>query len=103
MDTQHFKDKLEEELAVVQKQLVDTEHVDIDPSATEPDEVADRFEDEEVDAEEKTTLQSRRTDIEDALHKLQSGTFGLCEQCGATIEEDRLEANPAARTCVAHA
>lgn len=102
MDILHLKEKLEAELKLILKQLEDTEQVDIDQTATEPDEVADRFEDEEVDAEEKTTLLARRTDLEDALHKIESGTYGICEVSGEKIEEDRLEANPAARTCSAH-
>ena len=31
-----------------------------------------------------------------------AGTYGTCEVSGEQIEEDRLEADPAARTCKAH-
>lgn len=37
-----------------------------------------------------------------ALDKIEAGTYGVCEICGAKIESDRLEANPAARTCKTH-
>jgi RNA polymerase-binding transcription factor DksA len=37
-----------------------------------------------------------------ALGKIEAGTYGVCEVSGMDIEEDRLEANPAARTCKAH-
>lgn len=37
-----------------------------------------------------------------ALQKIATGTYGICEISGELIEEDRLTANPAARTCKAH-
>ena len=40
-------------------------------------------------------------DIEHALHRLGDGTYGTCEACGRPIGEDRLEAVPAARFCLA--
>ncbi|WP_433030613.1 TraR/DksA C4-type zinc finger protein [Actinomycetospora sp. CA-053990] len=29
-----------------------------------------------------------------------AGTYGVCERCGRPIAPERLEARPAARTCV---
>ena len=37
--------------------------------------------------------------IERALHRLSSGTYGVCVSCGADIELERLESNPAIETC----
>lgn len=34
-----------------------------------------------------------------ALRRIDDGTFGRCEHCGATIPEERLDALPAARHC----
>ena len=39
-------------------------------------------------------------DAEHALHRLQDGTYGICEGCGSPIPSERLEAQPAARFCV---
>jgi RNA polymerase-binding transcription factor len=39
-------------------------------------------------------------EIEDALGRLESGTFGLCERCQRPIALARLRAMPAARHCV---
>ncbi len=39
--------------------------------------------------------------IDDALEKLDQGTYGICESCGRPIAEARLEAKPAARLCMA--
>ena len=59
---------------------------------------ADRFEDFEGRSGMVATLQTRLTDVNIALEKIESGSFGVCEVCGDPIEEDRLNANPAART-----
>lgn len=42
----------------------------------------------------------RRQAIEDALHKLDDGTYGICEECGVEISEKRLAAVPFAKFCV---
>ena len=40
-------------------------------------------------------------DIEQALDRLDKGTYGTCERCDAPIPFERLEAIPHARECVA--
>lgn len=45
-------------------------------------------------------VRERVTRLEDAEHKLLEGTYGLCEDCGAEIEEKRLIAVPYAVRCV---
>jgi DnaK suppressor protein len=41
-------------------------------------------------------------DVQHALGRLDDGTYGTCEACGAPIDADRRAATPAARTCVEH-
>ena len=45
-------------------------------------------------------LRDALTEVEHALVKLGAGTYGLCESCGKPIAPARLEAMPAARTCI---
>lgn len=40
-------------------------------------------------------------EIDDALRKLERGTYGACESCGQNILKARLEALPYARQCIA--
>jgi RNA polymerase-binding transcription factor DksA len=40
-------------------------------------------------------------DLDSALDRLAAGTYGTCERCGEPIPAGRLEARPAAATCVA--
>jgi len=39
-------------------------------------------------------------DIDDAIMKLDSARYGVCERCGQEITTDRLEAVPYARLCL---
>jgi DnaK suppressor protein len=39
-------------------------------------------------------------EVEDALTKLENGTYGVCEDCRQPIDPLRLEAKPAARYCI---
>ena len=41
-------------------------------------------------------------EIEAALRRIDAGTYGICEVCKKPIPEERLEAVPWTRTCVAH-
>jgi len=47
------------------------------------------------------TLGETLDDIDEALHKLDAGTYGRCEDCGGPIPDARLEAIPTARLCIA--
>jgi DnaK suppressor protein len=40
------------------------------------------------------------SEIDAALARLNTGTYGTCEDCGEAIGEARLEARPVASTCI---
>jgi len=46
-------------------------------------------------------IQADIDNIDRALHKVDEGTYGVCEMCGKPIPDERLEALPGARFCVA--
>ena len=46
-----------------------------------------------------TLLKDRVANIDTALTKMESGTYGICEHCGEEIELELLEANPESRVC----
>ncbi len=41
-------------------------------------------------------------DVEEALARLEAGTYGRCEVCDKPIPDERLEANPTARYDIEH-
>ncbi|MDO8424239.1 MAG: TraR/DksA C4-type zinc finger protein [bacterium] len=116
IDYDHFKKKLETEKKVLEKELAKVGRVNPDnPSdweATPPagrdtsqaDEntVADAIEGYEDNAAIVRTLEDRYNDIKSGLDKIKHGVYGICQVCQKEIEEDRLEANPSARTCKEH-
>ena len=102
MTNEELRIKLEEEMDTVIQELADLGHEDIDPTATEADELADRMEASEENSSETAALLTRKKEIVAAVARLAAGTYGFCEACGEKIEQDRLEANPAAATCRMH-
>ena len=38
--------------------------------------------------------------MQEALHRHEEGTYGICERCGSEISAQRLEALPQARLCI---
>ncbi|AKG52941.1 putative DNA-binding protein [Dehalogenimonas sp. WBC-2] len=60
---------------------------------------------ETADLENRLALEKRILDqiaeVDDALVKLEKGTFGKCEMCGQTLDPARLAILPYAKLCVA--
>lgn len=113
MDTNILKGKLEEERATLEKDLANLGIKDPatgdwgaigEPDGEEADknDMGDRDEEFATRANTLAELELRLNDVNSALTKLGSGGYGICSSCGTSIEEDRLMANPAARTCKAH-
>ena len=115
MNTDKYKAILEEEAAKLRVELqelgvqnpeVKADWVeradDLDTVSADPNEVADRTEEYDERRATLATLEGRFNDMKRALKKINEGKYGICEVGGEPIEEDRLEANPAARTCKAH-
>jgi len=113
MDKNIYKNKLEEEKKFLEEELSsiakkDTKEGDWDakPESEEVNQevqdeadMADRSQDYEERFSITEELNKKLEDVENALSKIESGNYGICEVCGGEIEEDRLEANPSARTC----
>ena len=74
------------------------------PENTESDIVdqADIIVHRENDAAILADLEAHYDTILAALSRIEKGTYGICEVCGEKISEARLEADPAATTCVKH-
>jgi DnaK suppressor protein len=45
-------------------------------------------------------IREQLAEVEHALHKVEEGTYGLCDICGQPIDPARLEALPQANLCV---
>ena len=49
------------------------------------------------------TVELQRRRVQDALDRLDEGTYGRCAVCGTEIDDERLEARPEVATCREHA
>ena len=67
---------------------------------TDPDENASEVEEYADNVAIEGTLETELKDVNDALAKMEVGTYGICEKTGEEIPLDRLQAYPAARTLV---
>jgi len=99
---QSLKEKLEKSKTSLEKELEDL-HPETPPSMGDD---VDSFEEETDEAEEFTTnvsianaLKERLRNIDLALSKISSGTYGKCEKCNAEIGFDLLTVNPESRLC----
>ena len=114
IDTAKFKERLERLLGEVIEDLKSVGiHNPDNPSdwiatpeaitpESDPNDVADRVEEWDERRALVATLERRYNNITRALKRIEEGTYDTCEVCGKPIEEDRLNANPAARTDKKH-
>jgi len=63
---------------------------------------ADKIEEFETNVAITEQLETRFDEIKDALKRITDGTYGKCVVGGEDIPEERLDANPAAKTCIKH-
>lgn len=72
----------------------------IEDMGTDPDENASEVEEYVDNLGLEQTLESQLKDVNDALEKMEKGTYGVCEATGKEIPLNRLEAYPGARTAL---
>lgn len=75
---------------------------DLEIDTADETEIADKMEEYEENTAVMSNLEVRYNEIKSALQKIADGTYGICEIGSEQIELDRLEANPAAKTCKEH-
>lgn len=115
IDTKHFKEKLERELAELENDLTtvgrrnpgnpaDWEAVPkkMDTLAADEGDVAENIEAYEENTAVLKQLEIRWNEVKAAVQRIDENEYGLCEIDGKPIELERLEANPAATTCLRH-
>jgi len=96
------KNRVEEELGRIAKQ--DNGKGDYSTNFNEigsnEDENASEVEEYTDNLALENNLQKQLKEIIDALDRIEKNTYGKCENCDADISLDRLEAYPAAKTCI---
>ena len=115
-NTEHYKKLLEKELKLLETDLKtigrinpenpkDWEAIPPETDVTvgaEKEEIAEKIESFESDTAVLKQLEIKYNEVKEALERTYNNTFGHCIVCHKEIEEDRLAANPSAKTCKEH-
>jgi len=54
----------------------------------------------ELDLTVRNIAEARGAEVQEALHRLHEGKYGICEECGQRIDPARLKARPEATLCI---
>lgn len=105
LDLAAMRDTLEAELGSLERELATLTAVTRDPNATigfgkrvgeGTSEAIGRIE----RVGQADALSAKLAGVRRALEKFEDGTYGICDRCGATIPDERLEARPSSVRCV---
>jgi RNA polymerase-binding protein DksA len=109
LDIGRFKERLLDERGRVQEALhylheenaglMEDEREEI-PSDNHPADVATATVDREIDYTLEANEERVLAAIDDALKRIEDGTFGTCRDCGQEIAVERLEALPYTTQCI---
>ncbi|GJM03067.1 MAG: dimethylmenaquinone methyltransferase [Rhodomicrobium sp.] len=99
VDNKHFKtiltarrQELAETINTIEDRLDDPKDPDVEERATE------REEDEVLETREKQSAEEIHA-IDQALDRIEDGTFGICSICHEAISQARLDAVPYTNVC----
>ena len=75
---------------------------DLGADSADENEVADDIEDYEGNQGVVSKLATQLKQVNLALNKITTGTYGKCDICNEEIPEARLDASPSSVTCIKH-
>jgi DnaK suppressor protein len=109
LDLSKFREQLERQRAELQAELTDLigENTNDDQSESygvknhPADDASDLFI-RERNLAISGDLQQELAAVQQALGRVENGTYGFCEVCGEPIGIERLEARPSATLCIRH-
>ncbi|MCD5384491.1 MAG: hypothetical protein LRZ97_01075 [Candidatus Pacebacteria bacterium] len=113
MDVQAHKTKLEQEEALLELELTDLGRLNsVNPSdwtatadvsemnTADLNNLADSDEEQKANEAIVRELEVRFKNVKDALVRIKTDAYGICTKCNKAIKPERLDANPAADTCM---
>ena len=108
-DLKHYESLLKKERKTLVQEIESIEekikidspegNVDSNPHPYHWADIASQEEDKEMDSQILSQMTRKLEMIDIAIEKINMGTYGKCETCGAPIERERLEIIPYARYC----
>lgn len=94
------KEKITEELALVSNKGSKEYVAKFPEYGDKPDENAQEIGEYTTNLATEKVLESTLKDINNALERMEKGTYGICKYCNQEIGEKRMMARPVASACV---
>ncbi|SES97449.1 transcriptional regulator, TraR/DksA family [Oceanobacillus limi] len=94
----HVQDHFGNELELVKESMSELSNYDNHPA-----DLGTELYEREKDVALNEHAEQELEEINEALHAIEQGTYGICSKCGADIPIERLEAVPTTDRCVEHA
>lgn len=99
-------EEMQKRLKAEQKELteqIEAEEEKVEPSAADnPDQTETAYDYDYRGRHESVLdeLEDQLVEINNALERIDKGTYGICTNCGQPIQAERLEALPQAELCI---
>jgi DnaK suppressor protein len=99
---EHFKSLLDRTMV----ELLDEANKTVNDMTTHNGNLPDPTDRASLESDRNFTLRIRDRErkligkIKEALERIETGTYGICESCGEEISEERLEARPVTTLCI---
>ena len=99
-DLEERKQQILDDLQDVGEKQGDEYKAKLPEYGDKPDENAQEISDYSTNIATESVLEKNLRDINNALERIEKGTYGICKYCGQPINSKRLLARPAASACV---
>jgi DnaK suppressor protein len=90
------KEELEEILREIKKDLSGVSRCEVKDEGDEMSLFMEKYRSEQLYRQQSAELR----EVEEALRRLEKGTYGICEMCESPIGEERLKVKPYAKYCI---
>jgi len=94
------KKQIEEDLKDISEGNENHQRVKFPEYGDKPDENAQEIGEYDANLATDQVLEKSLRDINNALQRLEDGTYGICKYCGEEINPKRLKARPVASACI---
>jgi RNA polymerase-binding protein DksA len=102
IDVEKMRERLRNQQKILTER-VEVEREKVEPSVTTNPDRTDMAFDYDYRGRRMSVidqLEDQLVEVEQALERIEEGTYGICANCGQAIQAERLEALPSAALCI---
>ncbi len=100
---EHYREMLQEKAGEIRRSMSTPAAAEIVARREEPNDyvdLADKSHEEWIFLNRNAQNASLLRQVEEAIERIEDGTYGICELCGEEISDKRLEARPVTTCCI---